>query len=801
MNLLKIAYKSIRQRSLASALTMVSVALGVMLMVAVLVIHGMIDRIFGQQEIGYDLIVGPKGSDLQLVLSSVYRISPPIENVPYKYYKELKNDPRVDVAIPIALGDNSDKGNFPIVGTLPVYFTTEYAPDKKFLIYWKEGQTGMKESLDAIIGSEVARQNDWKIGSTFKLIHSGVTDHVHDEVFTVVGIMKQTHTPNDKTVFVHLDAFYAIAEHGKPFPEAVKRLEDFFGKKYTPEEIEELRADPETRWEVTTIFIKTRRPPEDLDADVSPLTFMLQQDINKGYKALAVNPIDPMKRLMDVVVGNVRLAMMVLIGLIIVVSGVSIFVSIYNSMSDRKKEIAIMRALGARRTTVFSIILAESIVLCFSGGILGMLLGHGLVIELEYLLTVREMSMSVYLISTLDTKGREIAFVRDLLAGLGVPVCVVDVGCLGEPAIAADIQRADIFVAAGTTLEAVQDRGDRGEAIAYAAKGVAAVVAERHAQGEVTGVLGLGGSAGTTIATSAMRELPLGLPKLMVSTLASGQTRPYVGGKDILMLNSVVDISGINRISRKVLSQAARAMAGMVSFPEQTADDSESPGDRQIVAATMFGVTTPCVQHAQRILEQAGYEVLVFHATGNGGEAMEALIADGLIAGVLDITTTELADELVGGTLSAGPSRLTAASKRGVPQVVSVGATDMVNFGPPETVPEKFRDRLFYHHNPTVTLMRTTAEENAQLGAEIGRKVSAAIGPAAIALPLNGVSAIDCEGQPFHDLQARNALFEAIRNCSADVELIELQMHINDSEFAEAAAGRLIELMQSGPHE
>lgn len=380
MNLFTIAYKSIRQRFLASSLTMLSVALGVMLMVSVLVIHGIIDRIFNQQEIGYDLIVGPKGSDLQLVLSSVYRISPPIENVPYRYYKELKSHKWVKTAIPIALGDNSDKGGFPIVGTTSEYFTTEYAPDKKFAIRWSpDRDQRMEKPLDAIIGSEVAKQNEWDIGSTFKLVHSGVADHVHNEVFTVVGVMKKTYTPNDKTVFVPLQGFYDIAEHGKPFPQAIKRNEEFFGVKYTPEQIEAFRSDPDIRKEVTAILIVTRRPSADPDAEVSMLTPKLQEQINKGYRALAVNPIVPMKRLMDTVVGNVRLAVLVLIGLIIAVSGVSIFVSIYNSMADRKKEIAIMRALGARRTTVFSIILAESVVLCVTGGVLGMLLGHGLV--------------------------------------------------------------------------------------------------------------------------------------------------------------------------------------------------------------------------------------------------------------------------------------------------------------------------------------------------------------------------------------------------------------------------------------
>lgn len=400
--------------------------------------------------------------------------------------------------------------------------------------------------------------------------------------------------------------------------------------------------------------------------------------------------------------------------------------------------------------------------------------------------------MSVYLIGTLDTKGQEIAFVRDLLSGYGIQTQVIDAGCLQPPAIVPDIDRNAVFHAAGTTLNAVRSKGDRGTAVTLAAAGVANLVRDLHARGEVHGVLGLGGSAGTTIATAAMRALPIGVPKLMVSTLASGQTRPYVGDKDILLLNSVVDLIGINRISREVLGQAARAMAGMVTLPAPAPAAAERP----LIAATMFGVTTPCITQAKKVLEEAGYEVLVFHATGNGGQAMESLIADGVIAGVLDITTTELADELVGGTLTAGPTRLTAAGFRGVPQVISVGALDMVNFGPRETVPAKFATRQFHIHNSTVTLMRTTPEENRQLGVEIARKAATATGPVAIMLPLQGVSAIDKTGQSFDDPAAREALYDAIRQNHGTVELIELDHHINDTEFAIAAARKLLELLQ-----
>ena len=399
--------------------------------------------------------------------------------------------------------------------------------------------------------------------------------------------------------------------------------------------------------------------------------------------------------------------------------------------------------------------------------------------------------MSVYLIGTLDTKGLEVAYVRDLLSGYGIQTQVIDAGSLQPPTIVPDITREAVFHAAGTTCAAVTLRGDRGAAVTQAAAGVAHLIRDLHAQGQVQGVLGLGGSAGTTIATAAMRALPIGIPKLMVSTLASGQTRPYVGDKDILLLNSVVDLIGINRISREVLGQAARAMAGMVTLPAPAPAAAERP----LIAATMFGVTTPCIAKARELLEAAGYEVLVFHATGNGGQAMETLIADGLIAGVLDITTTELADELVGGTLTAGPTRLTAAGLRGVPQVISVGALDMVNFGPRETVPAKFADRQLHIHNSNVTLMRSTPAENRQLGLEIARKAAAATGPTAILLPLQGVSAIDQSGQPFNDPSAREGLFEAVRQNRGSVELIELNKHINDPEFATAAAEELLELV------
>jgi uncharacterized protein (UPF0261 family) len=406
--------------------------------------------------------------------------------------------------------------------------------------------------------------------------------------------------------------------------------------------------------------------------------------------------------------------------------------------------------------------------------------------------------MSIILLGTLDTKGVEYQFVRDLLKAQGLNTLVIDAGVVGPPHFTPDIPRDRVYVAAGTTLENVVKANDRGQAVELAAQGAAKVIAELHAQGKVAGILGLGGSAGTTIGTAAMRALPFGVPKLMVSTLASGQVKSFVGVRDILMMHSVVDISGINRISRTVLTNAAHAMAGMVAACGLAIRAKPQAAiDRPLITATMFGVTTPCVEAARKQIETAGYEVLVFHATGTGGMTMESFVHDGIIAGVLDITTTELADELVGGILTAGKDRLTAAALRGVPQVISVGALDMVNFGPRDTVPEKFKDRKFYIHNSNVTLMRTTPAENDKLGKEIAEKASAASGPTAILLPLRGVSAIDREGQPFWWPEADQALFQSIRNwVGPQVKLIDLDLHINDAEFARTAAQTLIDTLQ-----
>ena len=403
------------------------------------------------------------------------------------------------------------------------------------------------------------------------------------------------------------------------------------------------------------------------------------------------------------------------------------------------------------------------------------------------------MTKTVCIVGTMDTKGIEFAFIKTQIESAGVSTCVINTGILGEPQLTPDISADEVAQAGGSSLQALRDEGDRGNSVTVMAQGAAALVAEKQAAGEIDGIISLGGSAGTTIGTTAMQAVPVGVPKIMVSTLASGDTSPYVQSKDICMMYSVVDIAGINRLSRQILANAAGAIAGMVSVEAPAAATADKP----LIAATMFGVTTPCVTKAREILEDAGYEVLVFHATGTGGQAMEDLVKGGFLAGVLDATTTELADELVGGILSAGPDRLEAAGESGVPQVVAPGALDMVNFGPPDTVPEKFSDRLFYQHNPTVTLMRTTAEETAELGRIMARKLSEAQGPTTVIIPTQGVSAIDKSGQPFDSPEARTAWIENLKAHIGDnVTVIEMDAHINDDAFATKLAETLLNSIQ-----
>jgi uncharacterized protein (UPF0261 family) len=398
---------------------------------------------------------------------------------------------------------------------------------------------------------------------------------------------------------------------------------------------------------------------------------------------------------------------------------------------------------------------------------------------------------TVALLGTLDTKGREYEYLRSRLLEQGVDVLLVDAGVF-EPLIEADVLQEEVAAAAGADVAALREAGDRGAAVEAMGRGAAEVVRRLHEEGRLDAILAVGGSGNSSIAAQAMRVLPVGVPKLLVSTLASGDTRPYVGATDVSMTYSVVDISGLNRISERILANAAAAIAGMARVPVE-----ESPG-RPLIGATMFGVTTPAVTRARERLEELGYEVLVFHATGTGGQSMEALARGNYLAGVLDLTTTELADDLVGGVLSAGPDRLEAAGELGLPQVVSLGALDMVNFGPRGTVPPQFEGRNLYFHNPTVTLMRTTPEESAELGRRIARKLSAATGPTALFVPLRGVSMIATEGGPFHDPEADEALFAALREGLGEhVELHEVDTDVNDPAFAEAMADRLHELIEA----
>ena len=395
---------------------------------------------------------------------------------------------------------------------------------------------------------------------------------------------------------------------------------------------------------------------------------------------------------------------------------------------------------------------------------------------------------TVVLLGTLDTKGAEYEYLRERVRAAGCEVILVDAGVMAAPP-AADISSDEVARAGGADRAALAAAADRGPAVAAMTRGAVAVVQRLHGEGRLDAIVGLGGSGGSAIISAAMQALPVGVPKLLVSTMASGDTRPYIGTADIAMMYSVVDIAGINEISERILSNAAAAAAGMALA---AAEFVPAGGAKPLVGATMFGVTTPCVTVARELLEERGYEVLVFHATGAGGRSMEALMKGGFITASLDITTTELADELVGGVLSAGPDRLEMAGALGIPQVVSVGALDMVNFGPLDTVPAQFKDRNLYVHNPTVTLMRTTEGECAELGRIIARKLNAAKGPLTVFIPLRGVSMIDVPGKPFHEPDADAALFRELRaGLRPDVEVVEMDTDINDPAFARAMAERL----------
>jgi uncharacterized protein (UPF0261 family) len=399
---------------------------------------------------------------------------------------------------------------------------------------------------------------------------------------------------------------------------------------------------------------------------------------------------------------------------------------------------------------------------------------------------------TIAVLGTFDTKGLEHAFAAQCIRERGHTVLMMDAGGLGHPQCSTDIGADAIAAEGGVDLAALRALGDRG-AMVEAMAGAAAVTLSRlAAEGRIHGVLSLGGSGGTAIGTAAMRALPLGLPKVMVSTVASGNVAPYVGEKDIVLVPSIVDVAGLNGFARAVFRRAAWAICAMV---EAAAVTESAP--KPLIVASMFGNTTACVERARQRLESEGYEVLVFHATGAGGRAMEALIESGAAAGVLDVTTTEWADELVGGVLSAGPARLEGAAGHGVPAIVTPGCLDMVNFGAPDTIPARFAGRTFYRHNPQVTLMRTTPEECAELGRIVAEKVNFSTAPVTVLIPLRAISVVGEPGQPFHHPAADRSLFDALRHhLRPGIPVIELDATINDPRFADACVTALLENMR-----
>ena len=401
------------------------------------------------------------------------------------------------------------------------------------------------------------------------------------------------------------------------------------------------------------------------------------------------------------------------------------------------------------------------------------------------------MSKTIVLAGALDTKGADYLFVKALIEARGHMALVVDYGVLGDPPFAPDVSNDEVAGAGGSSIAHLRAAQDKTEAMRAMTDGLRAVVQRLHDEGRLDGILAMGGGGGTAIATAAMRGLPVGVPKLMVTTVASGDVAPYVGTADITMMPSIVDVSGLNRLSRRIYANAAGAICGMVE-----AEAPPSGADRSLIAASMFGNTTAAVTRAQAILEEAGYEVLVFHATGTGGRTMEALIAGGFIAGVLDITTTELADHVCGGVLSAGPERMLAAARAGVPAVLAPGCVDMVNFWGRATVPEKYESRNLYEWNSNITLMRTTEEENRLIGDLIAAAANTSTGPVAILLPLQGVSQLDSPGGQFWDPAADGACYDAIRaNLKPGIPIHDIDCNINDPEFADKATELLLEML------
>ena len=396
---------------------------------------------------------------------------------------------------------------------------------------------------------------------------------------------------------------------------------------------------------------------------------------------------------------------------------------------------------------------------------------------------------------TFDTKGKEFLYVKELIEELGLKTYMINTGVF-DSEIEVDVSNKEIAKEAGYDIEDIVSRRDRAMATEALSKGMELLIPRLYAEGKFDGIISFGGSGGTSLVTPAMRALPIGVPKMMVSTMASGNVSQYVGTSDIIMMPSIVDVAGLNKISKTIFKNAVLAIAGMVGMADKIKKVEED--EKPLIAATMFGVTTPCVDFAKEFLEERGYEVLVFHATGTGGKTMESLIDAGFFKGVLDITTTEWCDEIVGGVLGAGPDRLEAAGRNHVPQVVSVGALDMVNFGPIDTIPEKFKSRNLYKHNPTVTLMRTTVEENIKFGKKIAEKLNASFGKTVLILPLKGVSMIDAPGQPFYGSKEDEALFDTLKNNidKDKVNIVEMDNNINEKAFAQRAAEELIKMLE-----
>jgi len=397
----------------------------------------------------------------------------------------------------------------------------------------------------------------------------------------------------------------------------------------------------------------------------------------------------------------------------------------------------------------------------------------------------------VAIAGTFDTKGNEFNYLKERFEELGVATFMIHTGSF-EPKIPSDITSKELTEAAGENYAELVEARDRGRSVDAIARGMEILIPELYQQGKFDGIISLGGSGGTSLVAPAMRALPVGVPKIIVSTMAGGNVAPYVGTSDIILIPSIVDVAGLNRISTTIFDNAVHAMVGMLQHKRESTMEH-----KPMIAATMFGVTTPCVNAAQAYLEAKGYEVLVFHATGAGGKSMESLIDSGYFAGVLDITTTEWCDELFGGELNAGPNRLEAAGKAGIPQVVSLGALDMVNFGPIDSMPEKYQGRKVYKHNPTVTLMRTTKDELVTVAKKIAEKLNQATGPTILVYPLKGLSSIDTEGQVFEDAEARQALFDTLdQEINPDVvKVIKLDNAINDVEFAEQISQYLVDLL------